>query len=520
MDITTVFGTVIGGSNPSGSTEYFMAQNYTIPEEVGLISDTLQKAGFEAYLVGGCTRDALLGIKPSDWDLTTNATPDQIQGLFPHCFYENSFGTVGVVQDNATDETVKTVEVTPYRLEGTYSDKRRPDNVTFSQNLEDDLKRRDFTVNAIAVSLPLGERELSKGRIIDLYKGQEDLKDKVLKTVGNPSERFNEDALRIIRAVRIASQLGFSISHETMESLMLHVKLLENVSQERIRDEFIKMIVSPEPMLALLMCERFGLLKYIVPELLYSVGVEQNKSAHKYTVWEHLLRSLQHAADKGWSLEVRLAALFHDISKPETKRQAGEGEATFYGHEVIGSRVTKKALERLKFPVKLIEKVTKLVRWHMFFADTEQITLSAVRRLIVNVGKDNVWDLMNVRACDRIGTGRPKESPYRLRKYHAMVEEAMREPVSLNMLKIDGKRIMEVTYETPGPKIGFILYALFNEIIEDISKNTPEYLEKRALELVSLETSELKKLGEQGKSTLEDEDDKKIKEIHGKHGVK
>ncbi len=496
-----------------------MQHDYAIPEEVGVISDTLQKAGYDAYLVGGCVRDMLLGIKPQDWDLTTNANPEQIQELFPHCFYENKFGTVGVVNDDATDETLKTVEVTPYRLEGTYSDFRRPDEVTFSQKIEDDLKRRDFTVNAIGLSLPIGEREVKKGHIVDLYKGQDDLKDKLLKTVGNPSERFTEDALRIIRAVRIAAQLGFTISHETLEAITLHVKLLENISKERIRDEFIKMLMCPEPMMALIMCQRLGILKYIAPELEYSVGVDQNKSAHKYTVWEHLLRSMQHAADKGWPLEVRIAALFHDVSKPETKRMVGSHDCTFYGHEVVGSRVTRKILERLKFPVKLIEKVTKLVRWHMFFADTEQITLSAVRRLIVNVGKDNVWDLMNVRACDRIGTGRPKESPYRLRKYHAMVEEAMREPVSLNMLKIDGKRIMEVTHETPGPKIGYALYALFNEVIEDIAKNTPEYLEKRAVELVSLETSELKKLGELGKSTLEDEDDKKIKEIRGKHRV-
>lgn len=497
-----------------------MSKNYIIPDEVGHISDTLQKAGYEAYLVGGCTRDVLLGITPTDWDLTTNATPDQIQGLFPHCFYENTFGTVGVVNDDATDETLKTVEVTPYRLESSYSDHRRPDAVTFSTKIEDDLKRRDFTINAIAINLPVGERDISKGHIIDLYNGQQDLKDNILKCVGNAEERFMEDALRIIRAIRIACQVGFSISHETMTAIMLHVKLLEHVSKERIRDEFIKMLMTREPMVALAMCEKLGILKYVVPELLDSVGVDQNKSAHKYTVWEHLLRSMQHAADKGWGLDIRLAALFHDISKPETKRSVGNGESSFYGHEVIGSRVTKRIMERLRFPVKLTDKVVKLVRWHMFFADTEQITLSAVRRLIVAVGKENVWDLMNVRSCDRIGTGRSKESPYRLRKYHAMVDEAMREPVSLGMLKIDGKRIMEVTHETPGPRIGYILYALFNEIIEDISKNNPEYLENRALEIVSWETPELKKIGEAGKSTLEDEDDKKIKEIHGKHGVK
>jgi poly(A) polymerase/tRNA nucleotidyltransferase (CCA-adding enzyme) len=203
-----------------------------------------------------------------------------------------------------------------------------------------------------------------------------------------------------------------------------------------------------------------------------------------------------------------------------TKRLDGKGGATFYNHEVVGARVTRETLNTLKFPKKVVEKVTLLVRWHMFFADTEQITLSAVRRLITKVGQENIWDLMNLRACDRIGTGTPKEDPYRLRKYHAMIDEALRDPISVGMLKIDGKQIMNVTHVTPGPKVGQILHALFDEVIEDPAKNTAEYLEKRALELVSLPDTELKALAEAGKETLEDEEGKELHQIRKKHSVK
>jgi tRNA nucleotidyltransferase (CCA-adding enzyme) len=242
---------------------------------------------------------------------------------------------------------------------------------------------------------------------------------------------------------------------------------------------------------------------------------------HAYDVWEHLLRSVQGAADKKYELDIRLAALFHDISKPESRRKGkGKKEWTFYGHEVLGARETKKILSNLKYPTKIIEKVTKMVRWHMFFSDTEQITLSAVRRMIVNVGKENIWDLMNVRICDRIGTGRPKEDPYRLRKYHSMIEEALRDPVSVGMLKIDGKKIIEITETKPGPKVGFILHALLEEVLENPEKNTAEYLENKAKELILLPENELESLGNQGKLSKEEADEEEIKKIRGTHRVK
>ncbi len=490
-----------------------MNKNFTIPKEVSYVTEQLEKGGFEAFVVGGCVRDLILNKTPKDWDVTTNATPDQIIALFPKTFYENTFGTVGVVNEETENETLTVIEVTPYRIEGEYSDNRHPNTVIFSQKIEDDLKRRDFTMNALAYSA-------SKKEIIDLFDGQNDIKDKIIRTVGDPTARFKEDGLRILRAVRFSSELGFQIEDATEKAILENTDLLKNISLERIRDEFTKLVMSEKPMDGLLVMKKLNLLSYIAPELEKTIGVEQNR-AHSYDVWEHLLRSLQGAADKKYPLDLRLAALFHDISKPESRRWGTEQNTwTFYGHEVLGARVSRKILTHLKYPTKIIDKVTKMIRWHMFFSDTEQITLSAVRRMIVNVGRENIWDLMNLRICDRIGTGRPKEDPYRLRKYHSMIEEALRDPISVGMLKIDGKKIMEVTETTPGPKIGFILHALLEEVLEDPTKNTEEYLENMTKKLINIPIEELKALGEQGKQSKEEADEEEIKKIRSSHHVK
>ena len=500
----------------------FETKLFAVPDEVSQVTKTLKKAGFEAYLVGGCVRDLLLERKPKDWDVTTNAKPNDIIGLFKETFYENDYGTVGVVNENVTDETLKVVEVTPYRLESEYSDKRRPDSVIFSEKIEDDLKRRDFTINSIALDIEnrQGIGAFYKGHVVDPYKGQVDLRLKIIRTVGDPHDRFSEDALRLLRAIRISADLCFMINIDTEKAIKVHASLLQQIAKERIKDEFTRIIMSDNPMDGLILCRKLGLLQYIIPELEKSVSVEQNK-AHAYDVWEHLLRTVQHAASKKYSLEIRLAALLHDISKPETRRWGKEqNQWTFYGHDVVGSRIATKILSGLKFPNKVIEKVSTLVRWHMFFSDTEQITLSAVRRMIANVGKDNIWDLMNLRICDRIGTGRPKESPYRLRKYRSMIEEAMMDPVSVGMIKIDGNRIIKITNTPPGPKIGYILHSLLDEVLENPKLNTEEYLEKKVLELVNLPENELKIMGEKGKEKKEEEEEKKIEEIRKKHWVK
>lgn len=490
-----------------------MNKELSIPKDIEYTTKTLEDGGFEAFLVGGCVRDLILNRAPKDWDVTTNATPDQIISLFNKTFYENEFGTVGVVNEETENEDLKVIEVTPYRLEGNYSDNRHPDSVVFSQKIEDDLKRRDFTMNSLAYSV-------SKNEIIDLYAGQKDIKDKIIRTVGNPTDRFKEDGLRILRAIRLSTELGFEIESETEKAILENAKLLKNISKERIRDELNKIIMSDRPMDGVIMLKKLDLLPYLVPELEETVGVEQG-GIHSFDVWEHLLRSLQHSADKKYPLEIRLSALFHDISKPESRRSGGKNKQwTFYGHEVLGARKTKKILLNLKYSTKIIEKVVSMIRWHMFFSDTEQISLSAVRRMIVNVGRDNIWDLMNLRICDRIGTGRPKEDPYRLRKYHAMIEEALRDPISVGMLKIDGKKIMEISEIIPGPKIGFTLHALLEEVLDNPKKNTEEYLENRAKELILLPENELKELGEKGRVSKDEADDEEIKKIRSTHRVK
>ena len=484
---------------------------YRAAREVTDLSKKLRDAGHESYLVGGCVRDLIIGLEPKDWDITTNATPEQIQVIFPDSFYENEYGTVGV-KTGSEDARLAIIEVTPYRTESGYSDKRRPDKVEFGTSLEEDLARRDFTINAIAL-------DESKGHLVDPYDGQKDIKDKLVRAVGKAQERFSEDALRMLRAVRLVAELGFGIDGDTATAISENSKHLSHVSRERVRDELVRILSSSRPMDALVLARQLGILEYIVPDLIRGIGIEQNQ-AHSYDVFEHNLRTMQHAADKDWGFDIRLAGLYHDIGKPDARRWSDEKKDwTFHGHEVVGSRITKKALEDLHFSRGTIDKVVKLVRWHMFFSDPEQITLSAVRRMIANVGEENIWDLLNLRICDRIGTGRPKEQPFRFRKYKAMVEQALRDPISVGMLKTDGARIMEMFHVNPGPKIGWTLNALLEEILDDSAKNIEDYLDKRTSELLALSDEELKKLGESGKKKREAAEDEEIQHIMEKHHV-
>ncbi|KND51505.1 MAG: poly(A) polymerase [Parcubacteria bacterium C7867-007] len=485
--------------------------NMRVPSEVRTVAEGLRAGGYEAYLVGGCVRDLLLDRTPKDWDVTTNAKPEDIQRLFPESFYENDFGTVGIKTDSE-DERLAVIEVTPYRTETGYSDKRRPDSVAFGDNLEEDLARRDFTINAIAY-------DEAKGQIVDPYKGQKDIELKVLRTVGVAAERFEEDALRLMRAVRLVAELEFALDADTAAAILEKGPNLKHVSRERIRDEFVRILESKQPMQALVLAQQLGILEYIAPDLTKGIGIEQNQ-AHSYDVFGHLMRALQHAADKDWPLELRLAAVFHDVSKPETRRWSDEKKDwTFHGHEVVGARVTRKALENMRFSRETIERVSKLVRWHMFFSDPDQITLSAVRRMIRNVGEENIWDLLNLRICDRIGTGRPKEQPFRFRKYKAMVDEALRDPISVGMLKTDGSRIMEKFHMKPGPELGWTLNALLEDVLEDPARNTQEYLDIRTKELIALSPEMLKELGDSGKRKREEKESEELNKILEKHGV-
>ncbi len=495
-----------------------------IPSYVTHVTETLEKANFEVFLVGGCVRDLIMGRVPKDWDLTTNAKPEQIISLFDKTIYENAFGTVGVCIPKVIHETEEDVthvtkydivEVTTYRIEAKYTDFRHPDEVLFSDTLEDELKRRDFTINAMAYSC-------SKGQLVDLFKGQDDINDKVICAVGNANDRFNEDALRMLRAIRFSTELNFAISYDTMQAIVENAHLLKNISFERINTEFTKIILSNDPVIGIGLLSKLGLLKFMIPELEEGIGCEQ-KGEHIYDVWEHLLHALGHAAEKNWSLEIRLAALFHDIGKPRTRRwdgskAGGKGKYTFYGHEVVGARMTKEIMERLKYPKKTTELVVSLVRNHMFFSDTEQITLSAVRRVVIKVGKEHIWELMQIRECDRVGM-KKKEAPYRLRKYHAMIEEVLHDPISVGQLAIDGIVLMNALHMKPSPRMGQILHALLEEVLEDPKKNELEYLKSRALELDTLSDEELKKKGEEGKEKKEELEKEEVGKLHKKHGV-
>ncbi len=484
-----------------------------IPKEVTLITKTLKCEGFEAYLVGGCVRDLLQERIPKDWDVSTDAPPEKIVSLFEHTYYENDFGTVGIVNEDTEDDRLKVIEVTPYRTESKYTDKRRPDSVKFGKDVKEDLGRRDFTINAIAL-------EPEKGVFVDPYNGRGDLEKKFLRAVGDPLERFEEDGLRILRAIRLQAELDFTIEENTLRAIYEKRDVLSYISKERIRDEFSKIISSNTPAPALEMARRLDLIKFIIPELEEGYGVKQS-GAHVHDVFTHSLYSLQHAANKNWPFEIRLSALLHDVGKPRTRRRNLKKKGhSFYGHEVVGARMTEEALKRLRFSKETIKTVSLLVRWHMFFSDPEKISLSAVRRLLRNVGEERIWDLIKVRFADRMGMGRPKEETYRLRKYQAMIEEVISDPVSVANLAIDGNDIMKTLNIEPGPKIGFILHALLEEIIEDPKLNNRDDLLERSKDLAKLSEKELKKLGEKGRSAKEKAEDERIEQLMKRYNVK
>src|SRR3989344_5389623 len=313
-----------------------------IPKEVKSVIKKLKDKKFEAYIVGGCVRDFLRGIEPKDWDITTSAKPEEIRKVFPKNFYENKFLTV-TVQTGSKDPKLKDIEITTYRKEARYTDKRHPDEVKYAQILGEDLARRDFTINAIALEiqnnhLPRVIKSNHPREVIrDPFEGQKDLKNKLIRAVGRPEDRFQEDALRMLRAVRLATTLDFKIEPKTAEAIQKNAGLMRAISQERIRDELIKIIMSNRAAQGIELLRVTGLLKYIMPELEQGYGVGQNKH-HIYECYQHALLSLEYAAKKGFNEQVRWAALLHDIGKPRAKRGEGQ-DATFYNHEVIGAKM-------------------------------------------------------------------------------------------------------------------------------------------------------------------------------------
>jgi len=586
-----------------------MANNtkqFNIPEKILTVLRELEQAGFEAFLVGGCVRDLIMGREPKDWDITTNAKPKEILEVFPDGKYENQFGTVILPEKyiaptnsqinykstNAKDEeqtkrlkslpeTVKinpkekeeegnigNVEITTYRIESTYSDRRRPDEVKFAETLEEDLSRRDFTCNAIALSPQIYKSTtnlqiVEKGgcKIIDIFNGIQDIENQVIRAVGEADERFNEDALRMMRAVRFASQLSegddleflkqrkgegrqnqeteyqilahkkeyggdeeeknagsrWWIGERTFEAIKKNTHLLKHISPERISDEFQKIILSNRPAWGVELLVETGLMQYIIPEVLDTIGVRQNRH-HYYgpfnTVYKHMLAALKTCPSE--KLEVRLAAFFHDIGKPKAKRGHGYN-STFYGHEYIGAKMTKQIMERLKFPRQVIDKTVLLVKNHMFYYNVDEVGEKGVRKVIRKVGLENINDLIDVRIGDRLGSGVAKAVPYKLRHFKYMVEKVSKDPISVKDLKINGDILISDYNFKPGPQMGAILEILLAEVLDDPQKNTLEYLSQRALEL---QKEDLQQLRQIAKDKIKEEKEKEEQQTKGKYWVK
>lgn len=452
------------------------------PETIKKALNVLHNEGFEAYLVGGCVRDLLLNRDPKDWDITTNARPDQIEALFTKAgyktFYENAFGTVTAIIEEVP------IEMTPYRLEGKYSDRRHPDEITWAKTLEEDLSRRDFTVNAMAMD----KEDIAS--VVDLFGGKEDLKNNIIRSVGDADDRFNEDALRILRAVRLGHDLRFSIEEKTYEAVQKNAKLLELIAKERIRDEFVKMISTPEPEKGVKTLHEGDLLRYILPELEEGVGILQ-RGPHRFDVFTHNILSLKGASRETDDLVARLAALLHDVGKPRV-RQEQKGTYTFYDHQVVGAKMAEVALARLHFSNKLIEEVSHLIYHHMFYYDVGKVTPSGVRRLLARVGGKEVFDkLLIVRRADRRATPVPKSHPYRLRHLQYMVEKVASDPLSRFQLVITGDDLIKELGIPQGIRIGLLLQGLLVQVLEDPQKNTREYLLEEAKRLNEKSEKEL-----------------------------
>ena len=433
---------------------------FKLPSPVIKVLQTLERDKFEAFVVGGAVRDLLTHVPVTDWDFTTNATPEQIQKLFPDSFYDNRFGTVGVKFDE------QVLEITTYRSESGYSDRRRPDRVKWGKTIAEDLTRRDFTVNAMALT--------DKLEIIDPFHGQKDLKQKIIRAVGQADKRFNEDALRMLRAIRIASQLGFLIEPKTLEAIVKNSALIKQISAERVRDELLKIIASPFPKEGLQLMFNAGLLAHILPELIATRGVDQ-AGHHTKDVWNHSLDSL--AASPSAETIVRLATLLHDIGKPVVKSSREGKKITFYNHEVVGARMAKTIARRLKLSKKQTDLLWLLVRWHMFQYEPK-MTDKAIRRFITRVGRENINKMIQLRVGDRVGGG-SQASSWRLREFQERIKQVLYKPFDINDLKVDGTDAMNILNIKPGPKVGEILKKIFNEVLADAKKNDREYLLKK-----------------------------------------
>lgn len=437
-----------------------------LPEKVQYIINTIMEAGYEAYAVGGCIRDSILGRVPDDWDITTSATPYQVKEIFKRTVDTGiKHGTVTVMIDK------EGFEVTTYRVDGEYEDSRHPKEVTFTANLIEDLKRRDFTINAMAYNDQAG--------LVDVFEGMLDIRKKRIRCVGNPRERFSEDALRLMRAVRFSAQLGYEIEEETAEAIRELSPNLTHISAERIQTELIKLIISPHPE-NLRIAYELGITGVVLPEFDACMKTQQRNLHHCYSVGEHIIKSMQEIRpDK----VMRLAMLFHDIGKPQTISQDDSGIHHFYGHPSVSEKMTKEILRRLKFDNYTIYMVSNLVKFHDYEVEPGA---KYVRRAIMKTGEDIFPLLFEVKEADikAQSSYRREEKEKKLKEIHEIYDEilACNQCVSLKGLAVTGRDLIEDAGMKPGKELGEMLKKLLNVVIEEPAKNEKEILIKLARE--------------------------------------
>ena len=448
-----------------------------IPSNVRFILDELENNGFEAYIIGGCVRDSILGREPKDWDITTNATPDCVKSIFTNLGYTTvdtgiEFGTVSVVIDKIC------YEITTYRKDGTYSDCRRPSSNEFASSLKDDVQRRDFTINSLAYNKEL----------MDLEDGLNDLQNGVVRAIGNPDERFKEDALRILRALRFSVKYNFTIENNTKEAMLRNAKLLDNISKERVSFEFLN-IVRYADKLGEFLIDYYSIFEVILPELNLIKGVEQNNKYHRFTILGHTCVALNYYDNKDYypdcSLYVKLALLFHDLGKSEVMMVGEDGYTHFYGHQDVSERITRDICERLKFTKEIRERVCLLVKYH----DCNiPVTKKAIRRLYREIGEENTFLLMLVKECDILAHDvRLTFKMYeQVKQVFYMMSDIEYEDSCLKVsdLKISGNDFIQMGYK-PSKSFGIVLNQLLDEVIDEKLTNNYQDLKTRALELFS-----------------------------------
>ena len=444
------------------------------------ILDKFQEEEYEIYVVGGAVRDIIMKKPVDDWDFTTSATPEEMLKLFPDAFYDNAFGTVGIADESSPNP----YEITTFRREFGYSDSRRPDKVEWGKSLDEDLKRRDFTINAMA----LKKKGKEEYEVIDIFDGKDDIKKKLIRAVGDPNERFSEDALRMMRAIRIASEMNFEIEEKTFEAIKTNAPLINKIANERVRDEFLKMLASPNPYKGIVMFKESLLMQEVLPEMEKTFGVEQKSPGrhHIHDVGTHSFLSLKTCPST--DPIVRFATLIHDIGKAQTYKKLPTGIITFYNHEIVGAKIARRITQRLRFSKKQEEKFLKLVRWHQFTLDEKQ-TDSSLRRFIRRVGKEYIQDMLDLRVGDRLGGG-ARETSWRLEEFKTRLVEVQKQPFTVHDLKISGNDIMKTLDIEPGPRVGEVLEKMYKEIVNKKLANKKEDLKKRLKEIAKQEPRE------------------------------